>query len=81
MWSEKLGIDDFKESDEAMIIELDSILQKVETDMTIFFRMLSHIEKPDIELLSEAFYDSENIPIDEWNEWLSKRSQRVGAVS
>lgn len=78
MWSEKLGIDDFKESDEAMIIELDSILQKVETDMTIFFRMLSHIEKPDIELLSEAFYDSENIPIDEWNEWLSKWWQRVG---
>ena len=32
MWSEKLGIDDFKESDEAMIVELDSMLQKVETD-------------------------------------------------
>ena len=46
MWSEKLGIDDFKESDEAMIIELDSMLQKVETDMTIFLEYLSHIEKP-----------------------------------
>ena len=77
MWSEKLGIDDFKESDEAMIIELDSMLQKVETDMTIFFRILSHTEKPDIKLLSEAFYDSENIPSDEWNEWLGKWWQRV----
>jgi uncharacterized protein YdiU (UPF0061 family) len=77
MWSEKLGIDDFKESDEAMIIELDSMLQKVETDMTIFFRILSHVEKPDIELLNEAFYDSENIPIDEWNDWLGKWWQRV----
>ncbi len=77
MWSEKLGIDDFKDSDEAMIIELDSMLQKVETDMTIFFRILSHIKKPDIELLSEAFYDTENIPTDEWNEWLGKWWQRV----
>ncbi len=77
MWSEKLGIDDFKESDEAMIIELDSMLQKVETDMTIFFRILSHIKNPDIELLSEAFYDSESIPADEWNQWLGKWWQRV----
>jgi uncharacterized protein YdiU (UPF0061 family) len=77
MWSEKLGIDDFKESDEAMIIELDSMLQKVETDMTIFFRILSHIKKPDIELLSKAFYDSESIPADEWNQWLGKWWQRV----
>ena len=77
MWSEKLGIDDFKESDEAMIIELDSMLQKVETDMTIFFRILSHIKKPDIELLSEAFYDIESIPADEWNQWLGKWWQRV----
>ena len=77
MWSEKLGIDDFKDSDEAMIIELDSMLQKVETDMTIFFRILSDIEKPDIELLSEAFYDNKNIPTDEWNEWLGKWWQRV----
>ena len=80
MWSEKLGIDDFKESDEAMIIELDSMLQKVETDMTIFFRILSHVEKPDIELLNEAFYDSENIPIDEWNDWLGKWWQRVNEM-
>ena len=77
MWSKKLGIDDFNESDEAMVIELDSILQKVETDMTIFFRILSHIEKPDIELLSEAFYDTEKIPLDEWNKWLAKWWQRV----
>ena len=77
MWSEKLGIDDFKESDEAMIIELDSMLQKVETDMTIFFRILSHIKNPDVELLSEAFYESESIPVDEWNQWLSKWWQRV----
>ena len=41
MWGQKLGIDDFAEADEALVIELDGLLQKVETDMTIFFRMLS----------------------------------------
>ena len=43
-WGKKLGIDDFQESDETLVIELNELLQKVETDMTIFFRLLSHLE-------------------------------------
>ena len=77
MWGKKLGIDDFAEADEAMIIELDALLQIVETDMTIFFRLLSRIDKPNVELLSEAFYDDTVIPVQKWNEWLEKWWQRV----
>ena len=37
MWAGKLGFSKFESGDEEIIIELTSILQKVETDMTIFF--------------------------------------------
>ena len=79
MWGQKLGIDDFQESDEALVIELDGLLQKVETDMTIFFRMLSTIETPEIGLLEYSFYDKNTIPTDEWNAWLDKWWKRVNS--
>ena len=77
MWADKLGLGEFAESVEDMITELVSILQSVETDMTIFFRLLSSISEPQIEQLKFAFYDKENIPVDEWNRWLSKWWSRV----
>lgn len=77
MWTAKLGLNSFIESDEELIVELNALLQEVETDMTIFFRLLCSIEKPDIELLSKSFYDPVNIPIKAWNEWLEKWWQRV----
>ena len=77
MWSSKLGIDDFSESDESLVVELNSILQEVETDMTIFFRLLSSLEKPDIGLLVDAFYNPDNIPTEKWNDWLAKWWKRV----
>ena len=76
-WGKKLGIDDFQESDETLVIELNDLLQKVETDMTIFFRLLSHLGSPTLEGITQAFYDSENIPVDEWNKWLDKWWKRV----
>ena len=76
-WGKKLGIDDFQESDETLVIELNDLLQKVETDMTIFFRLLSHLESPTVEGFTQAFYDGENIPVDEWNKWLEKWWKRV----
>ena len=71
-WAAKLGLDEFQESDSELITELNELLQKVETDMTIFFRDLSKIEEPNIDNLSYAFYDQESIPKDEWNSWLNK---------
>lgn len=76
-WGKKLGIDDFQEADETLVIELNDLLQKVETDMTIFFRLLSHLGSPTLEGITQAFYDSENIPVEEWNNWLDKWWKRV----
>ena len=58
-------------------MELVRILQLVETDMTIFFRLLSSIKKPDISHLMNAFYSKEEIPESEWNIWLEKWWIRV----
>ena len=71
------GLGEFTQSDEELIVELVSNLQSVETDMTIFFRLLSSINEPEIELLKFAFYDPESIPVEEWNRWLSKWWSRV----
>tara|TARA_B100000459_G_C8473583_1_gene155430 strand:- start:139 stop:612 length:474 start_codon:yes stop_codon:yes gene_type:complete len=77
MWANKLGLGDFVQEDEALVTELVSIMQKVETDMTIFFRLLSSISQPEINRLKFAFYDQENIPVEEWNRWLNKWWSRV----
>ena len=77
MWAEKLGLREFLHGDEDLVIELNSLLQSVETDMTIFFRLLSAIHEPEIDQLKFAFYDEEKIPVDEWNLWLNKWWARV----
>ena len=79
--AKKLGIDDFQEEDEAMIVELNKLLQEAETDMTIFFRLLSHIQEPKIALLNDAFYQSNNVLEEDWNNWLSKWWSRVELVN
>ncbi|RJU81988.1 MAG: YdiU family protein [Candidatus Poseidoniales archaeon] len=77
MWVGKLGLGEFIESDESLIVELNALLQEVETDMTIFFRQLCSIEEPEINFLTDAFYDPNNIPTELWNQWLSKWWKRV----
>ena len=77
MWSNKLGLKQFKEEDAALIQALTENLQLVETDMTIFFRLLSNINEPNIDHLRYAFYDEETIPIREWNDWLERWWNRV----
>ena len=80
MWSKKLGFDEFKEGDELLVKELTANLQLVETDMTIFFRLLSILEEPVIDHLSFAFYDPTTIPYDEWNQWLQKWWNRTNGL-
>ena len=77
MWAGKLGLEGFNAGDEGLVTELTSILQRVETDMTIFFRMLSTIRRPDVDHLRFAFYNEDAIPEDEWNDWLGKWWDRV----
>ena len=77
VWAAKLGLNEFKESDAELIAELNELLQKVETDMTIFFRELCKIQEPNINNLTYAFYDQNSIPEKEWNLWLDKWWARV----
>ena len=77
MWTNKLGLDEFRESDAELIQALTSNLQLVETDMTIFFRLLCSIEEPSIEHLQDAFYDETTIPKEQWNQWLQSWWERV----
>ena len=77
MWVNKLGLDEFKESDAELIRALTSNLQLVETDMTIFFRLLCSIEEPSIDHLQDAFYDETTIPKEQWDIWLQTWWERV----
>ena len=77
MWAKKLGLDEFRDDDESLIRDLNELLQRVETDMTIFFRLLSSIQEPTIQSLADAFYDPTTIPTEEWNAWLLTWWQRV----
>ena len=77
MWAGKLGLEGFSAGDEGLVTELTSILQRAETDMTVFFRLLSTIRRPDVDHLRFAFYNEDTIPEDEWNDWLGKWWDRV----
>ena len=77
MWADKLGLGALEPGDEELLSELSSLLQVVETDMTIFFRALCSLAEPDVNQVGLAFYDPGSIPMDEWNAWLSKWWSRV----
>jgi len=77
MWVQKLGLNEFRDTDSELIQNLTTVLQSVETDMTIFFRLLCTLEEPNIAHLQSAFYDTESIPVEEWNAWLNAWWTRV----
>jgi len=79
MMRSKLGLINKEENDVGLTSQLESILELSETDMTIFFRKLSDINKSDdskkcIEIIHDAFYKPEEIKDDvlkQWEEWFS----------
>ncbi|KAF2513903.1 protein adenylyltransferase SelO [Flavobacterium foetidum] len=79
MFLSKLGIFTSSEADDKIIKGLEEILQLSETDMTIFFRNLSQIQKTDsadlaIKKIEYAFYLPEEIrdkTLDAWQKWFS----------
>ena len=77
MWARKLGFAELVPGDEELVRDLTTILQSVETDMTIFFRILSSISEPDVSHMEHAFYDPANIPIDQFNDWLGRWWKRA----
>ena len=76
-WMNKLGIEAFEEKDADLVRDLVANLQLVETDMTIFFRLLSSLKEPEINQLKFAFYDQDSIPLEKWNKWLMEWWSRV----
>lgn len=88
MMRAKLGLNSEDASDEALIQELEDVLQLTETDMTIFFRNLSNFKKANpsdgITVIHEAFYNpteiSETIK-QQWHSWFKRYSIRLQTES
>ncbi len=85
MMKSKLGLEKFHKNDEKFISELEKMLQITETDMTIFFRLLSSISKNDcvekaLSKIHIAFYfPSEIIGTVqlEWKKWFQMYLERI----
>ena len=85
MMRNKLGLKTAKEDDAILIESLTELLSLVETDMTIFFRNLSNVQKEDtaevaLDSIKDAFYDekdgSESV-LDKWYAWLNHYTDRI----
>ncbi len=79
MFSAKLGLITKNRADVALISQLEQTLELIETDMTIFFRLLAQLNKQStsdaaLEYLKPAFYEVEKLDVTitaQWKEWLS----------
>ncbi|WP_044202064.1 YdiU family protein [Flammeovirga sp. OC4] len=85
MMLEKLGLSIAFEEESAFIQELEKALHKTETDMTIFFRLLSNLKKDKsqdpLTVVKEAFYTFDSITDEvkeQWNNWFEKYFDRLG---
>ncbi|MTH16788.1 protein adenylyltransferase SelO [Flavobacterium sp. LC2016-01] len=89
MFLSKLGLFTSTETDDELIADLEKNLQLTETDMTIFFRNLSTVEKSDfapeaIEKIKYSFYKPEEVSgkISEiWTKWFSDYLERLKVES
>ena len=87
MMLSKLGLSETDANDNLLIEELEHVLQRSETDMTIFFRKLANIKavndkdgKVGLETVSDAFYKPDEIIGEiekQWKVWFVKYSDRL----
>lgn len=82
MMKSKLGLSSEEDNDLELIQNLEDSLQLVETDMTIFFRLLSNFtnEASGVEILQKAVYNFENISeevILKWKTWFLNYKNRL----
>ena len=74
MWVAKLGLGSWQDSDHELVTQLNSALQTIEIDMTIFFRLLSTLDAPTLDQLAPSFYEplgEAERPLNEWLEaWM-----------
>lgn len=84
MMRSKLGLETQKESDIALVEDLEKILQLSETDFTIFFRNLSNLKKEEtkdwLKVIGKSFYEpieiNDNIRL-RWADWFTKYGERL----
>ncbi len=89
MFLSKLGLFTLSETDNTLIDDLEANLQLSETDMTIFFRNLSAVEKEDsvekaIKKIEFSFYKMEEVSgeiLEAWKKWFSEYLERLKAES
>lgn len=84
MMKSKLGLFEQDENDPQLVDELETVLQRSETDMTIFFRNLANIKKEgeadSLATIADAFYTPDEITgtvDEEWKAWFSKYHERL----
>ena len=80
MMGEKLGLGKFKEGDELLFDRLEALLARVETDMTIFYRILSNHTEINLEALSPAYYEESQLDEDyrqAMQTWLADYQKRL----
>lgn len=85
MMRNKLGLKISKDEDAIFIENLTELLQLIETDMTIFFRNLSNVQKEDaietaLDKITEAFYNKKDLEesiLDKWYTWLQQYISRI----
>ena len=84
MMRAKLGLTSAEETDIDIIQSLENNLQATETDMTIFFRLLSSFKKEQpekgVELIQDAFYTPDTIKgdvLNNWKQWFANYAKRL----
>jgi len=78
MMAAKLGFKAYQKGDEDLFERLESLLARVETDMTIFYRCLAN-ETPTLDSLKSAYYQTEH-PVEftlAMQDWLNDYNKRV----
>jgi len=85
MMRSKLGLVQQLDNDPSLLSKLETILELAETDMTIFYRLLSTVIKTDtsdqaLGKIQKAFYDPTEIKDDiqvQWQDWFTAYLQRL----
>jgi uncharacterized protein YdiU (UPF0061 family) len=86
MMKSKIGLFSTDKSDDSIVSELEIVLQKSETDMTIFFRNLANFKKDTVienavlGVVKDAFYmpiELERELFDKWNVWFTNYQNRL----
>ena len=84
MMADKLGLESPRQGDSELFAELERLLASVETDMTIFYRLLSTETPQKVDQLRDAYYQPEqlnDVYINEMSEWLAAYNKRLAADS